>query len=290
VQGSYFSTLRYSFPLQLIVNHFKRNHVLLLYWVVLFAAVTQNFGIVLGIPYLFLDPEYLNRVDFYSFLILGISLGLFTMAFHVTSYIIDGPRFRFLGALEKPFTKFCVNNSIIPIAFISVHIYQIVQFQLVNEQGSTKEILADVAGLVTGFLFVTGSLFFYFRATNKDIFLVISTEVNKRIKKAGIARSNIMQRLKYDRLLEIRIDNYLSESLRWKKIGEQERFYSKYDKEMITRVFDQNHLNTVTIQISIFLILISISRYPCFSGAGRRKWGFSAHLFYHILWSHWLLV
>ncbi|HMQ00366.1 MAG TPA: hypothetical protein PKC24_11345, partial [Cyclobacteriaceae bacterium] len=54
----------YSFPIQLLVNNFRRNHVMLLCWVFLFFIITGNFGRYLGIPYLFLDPEYLNEVGF----------------------------------------------------------------------------------------------------------------------------------------------------------------------------------------------------------------------------------
>jgi hypothetical protein len=253
-----FEVIWFSFPVQLVVNHLKRNHVLLLYWFILFAAITENLGVVLGIPYLFLDPEYLNAVDFKSFMILGIAIGLFTMAFHVTSYIIDGPRFRFLGVLVKPFTKFCVNNSIIPVVFLVLYMQRIYRFQTVNELGSAQDVAILIGGFLSGFFLVTGSLFFYFRATNKDIFLLISDEVNRRIKKSGVARSNILQRLKYDRFVELKIDNYLSENFSWKKIGEEERFFSKHDRAMVTKVFDQNHLNTVTIQIAIFFILLSM--------------------------------
>jgi hypothetical protein len=65
-------TIVYSFPVQLLLNNFKRNHVLVLCWVVLVAMITGSFGKYLGIPYLFLDPEYLNKVNFTSFFIIGL--------------------------------------------------------------------------------------------------------------------------------------------------------------------------------------------------------------------------
>ncbi|HPH46596.1 MAG TPA: hypothetical protein PKU83_06300, partial [Chryseolinea sp.] len=60
----------YSFPVQLLINNFRRNHVLMLCWIILFAMITGNFGKYLGIPYLFLDPEYMNEVNFTSFFIM----------------------------------------------------------------------------------------------------------------------------------------------------------------------------------------------------------------------------
>src|SRR6187401_455701 len=110
--------LFYSFPVQLLLNNFRRNHVLILCWIILFAMITGNFGKYLGIPYLFLDPEYLNNVGFVSFFIMGMLTAGFTMAFHITCYISDGYRFSFVGTLPSPFKKFTVNNSIIPGIFL----------------------------------------------------------------------------------------------------------------------------------------------------------------------------
>ena len=110
-----FPAIAYSFPVQLLLNNFRRNHVLVLCWIVLFAMITGSFGKYLGIPYLFLDPEYLNKVNFTSFFIIGLCVAGFTTAFHITCYINDGHRFSFVGTLSRPFTKFAINNSVIPI-------------------------------------------------------------------------------------------------------------------------------------------------------------------------------
>jgi hypothetical protein len=99
-----FEDIFYSFPIQLLINHFKKNQILLLLWILLFAIIMQNSGTMLGIPYLFLDPEYMNSVDSRSFFILGISMGIFIMSFHITTYILDSYRFTFLGTIAKPFT------------------------------------------------------------------------------------------------------------------------------------------------------------------------------------------
>jgi hypothetical protein len=61
---NFLSLLLYSFPVQLLMNNLKRNQVLMICWIILFAMITGNFGKYLGVPYLFLDPEYLNKVTF----------------------------------------------------------------------------------------------------------------------------------------------------------------------------------------------------------------------------------
>src|SRR6185437_16045093 len=127
--------LLYSFPIQLLFNHFKKNQILLLLWLLLFSFITQSSGTVLGIPYLFLDPEYMNAVNYRSFFI----------AFHITTYILDSYRFTFLGAIARPFTKFCLNNSLLPLAFTITYAVQIVHFQFNNGFKNYGAIFMDVS-------------------------------------------------------------------------------------------------------------------------------------------------
>ena len=140
----------YSFPVQLLINHLRRNHLLLIGWVILFLAITESFGRYLGIPILYLDPEYLNSVSFISFFIMGLVVAGFSMAFHITSYIVDGARFPFLGALRKPFSRFSINNSTIPLIFLIVYIIQIIRFQKYNEFATNGMIIEYLLGLLAG--------------------------------------------------------------------------------------------------------------------------------------------
>lgn len=243
----------YSFPIQLLINNFKRNHLLLLCWVFLFAVVTENFGKVLGIPYLFLDPEYNNQVNFWSFFIMGIAMAGFTMAFHITCYIIDGHRFNFLGTLSRPFAKFTINNAIIPTAFMIVYTISIVRFQIDNEYNTVAGLIEKIAGLLLGFACMFTLLFTYFRLTNKDIFKIVAFNVDKKLKKAKIARQKIMTELISARKTKMRVDNYLDLSLKTRKVTTNQYYYNK---EAILKVFDQNHLNSVIIEALIFGVII----------------------------------
>lgn len=62
----------YFFPFQLFLLHLKQNHLLLLFWILLSGFITGAMGQTYGVPYLFLDPEYMGRVDFWSFLLLDL--------------------------------------------------------------------------------------------------------------------------------------------------------------------------------------------------------------------------
>lgn len=242
----------FSFPVQLLLNNFRRNQVLILCWIILFAMITGNFGRYLGIPYLFLDPEYLNRVDFTSFLIMGSVMAGFTTAFHITGYINDGHRFSFIGALPKPFTRFAVNNSLIPVAFLTVYLYEIFVFQVNNEYQSQYGVITALAGLITGYGTTILGFYIYFRFTNKDIFRYVVCRIDDRLKSTvKITRASALRKLDIARKKQVRVDYYW-DVLSFRPV-ETTRFY---DKATIVQVFDQNHFNLVIIELFIFVVVL----------------------------------
>ncbi len=256
--------IAYSFPIQLLLNNLKRNHVLVLCWVVLFAMITGSFGKYLGIPYLFLDPEYLNKVNFTSFFIIGLCTAGFTTAFHITCYINDGHRFSFVGSLSRPFTKFAINNSILPILFLAAYIYQIVGFQKNNEYTTGTDLAINLAGLITGYLTMTLIFFLYFWFTNKDIFKYVVCRIDEKIKSnVKVTRASAMKKLDIARKKQVRVDYYLDHTLKPRKV-EDHHFY---DKSTILQVFDQNHFNLVVIELFIFFVVMVLGLfkdYPVF--------------------------
>lgn len=247
------SKLFYSFPIQLVVNHLKKNQALLVCWLILFAIVSGNFGKTMGIPYLFLDAEYLNEVNFLSFLLLGLTLGGFIMAFHISSYILDGHRFGFLGTVTKPFLRFAFNNSLIPLAFLIYYIVRIVRFQIEYEFNTPLDIITKISGLLLGCAIIIGFVFTYFRLTNKDIFKILASNMEKRIKKVNITRANVMHRLDVAKATKFRVDHYLDFKFRLRKAHVRS---GSFYKEAILKVFDQNHLNSVIIELFIFVVLL----------------------------------
>jgi len=236
----------------------------MLCWIILFAMITGNFGKYLGIPYLFLDPEYMNEVNFTSFFIMGAVTAGFIVAFHITSYITDGHRFSFIGALSRPFTKFVVNNSIIPLAYLITYVYQIVGFQVNNQYTTGSALRWNLFGLFCGFVFMTLIFFIYFWLTNKDIFKYVICRIDEKIKeKVKVTRASAMSKLDIARKHQVHVDNYIDYDFKVKKIEDN----SFYDKEMILKVFDQNHFNLVIIELFIFaalLVLGIFKDYPAF--------------------------
>ncbi|HNU41864.1 MAG TPA: patatin-like phospholipase family protein, partial [Cyclobacteriaceae bacterium] len=256
--------LFYSFPVQLLLNNFRRNHVLILCWIILFAMITGSFGKYLGIPYLFLDPEYLNKVGFASFFMMGLLTAGFSMAFHITGYISDGHRFSFIGSLPRPFKKFVINNSIIPAIFLITYVYQIIGFQINNEFSTEYGLIRNLGGLFTGYATMTILFLTYFRLTNKDIFKYVVCRIDEKIKQnVKVTRASAMRKLDIVRKKQVRVDYYLTGKLKVKPVEPS----SFYDKATILQVFDQNHFNLVVIELFIFamVLLLGIFKdYPTF--------------------------
>lgn len=242
----------FSFPVQLLLNNFKKNQILLLLWLFLFAVVTQQSGSVLGIPYLFLDPEYRNTVDYKGFLIIGIALGIFIVAFHITTYILDSFRFSFLGTISRPFSKFCFNNSIIPFAFLITYIVSIINFQLNNGFQLKSEIFLEILSLLFGIFFIILVVMLYFRWTNKDIFKELAKNVDKQLKKNTISRVNVLKKINNAKRSKYKIEYYFDLNCRFIKVPE----FISYDKRTLIKIFDQNHLNAVIFEIFVIILII----------------------------------
>lgn len=243
----------YALPVQLLILHVRKNQLLLLCWILLTSIVTGYFGKSLGIPYLLLDPEYLGEVDFFSFFWVGMAFGGFTMAYHITCYILDGPSFGFLGTVSRPFAKFALNNSIIPAAFIILYLLYMINFQIANEYSTVGSIVEKVGGFFGGFVLIILITFEYFRWTNQDMVRLLASSVNRKLKKARLSRVRIMSNLKETRKGIRRVDCYLDLKFRLRPAP-----LVQHDKSLVLQVFNQNHLNSVVMELFVFALILTL--------------------------------
>ncbi|MBK6264661.1 patatin-like phospholipase family protein [Marivirga sp. S37H4] len=253
-----------SFPIRLLIIHFKKNQVLLLCWLLLFLIINGSFARGLGIPYLFLSPEYLNEVSYLSFLIVGLTLGGLIVAFNIASYILDGPRFQFIGAISKPFSNFSLNNSLIPLAFLINYIIQIVNYQMLYEFMSLFDALLLASALPLGVILSILTLQVYFWFTNKDVRDVLAERVEKRIRKLTVARIVAVKRHKSIKNNKIKISGYFDFRFGWRKLDKKNKGHLAL---IVSSIFNQNHLNTVIAELFIFalILLLGVFReYPVF--------------------------
>ncbi len=280
----------YFFPVQLLVLHLKKNQVLLVFWLILFLIITGKFGDNLGIPYLFLDPEYQNEVSFASMFIMGIAFGVFTLTFYITTYILDSHRFNFLGTIKHPFAKFCLNNSLLPLAFIIVYINNLIHFQYEKGLEDASQIFVQICGFLTGFSSLLLIIFTYFRKTNKDLFKTLAKNVDRKLKDKKINVVQVIQKIDNAKSKRnYRIKGYLDLLWRYKKVDDN----ATYDKAVLLKVFDQHHINAVSVEILIFISIIVIGLFrdnPVFQipAAASGMLLFSFFIMFTGAFSYWL--
>ncbi len=259
-----FARLIYFFPFQLLWLQFKKNHLLLIFWLILFGVAVKKVSVKFGVPNLMLYPEYLGTNGVTAFGILGFSLGGFIMAFNIYTYILHAFRFPFLATVSRPFLKFCTNNFILPLAFNLVFIVYSVSFQVNDELLDTKSIVANIGGFLTGeLIFILISLAYFF-GTNKDIFkLTGKTEEELFFKRHDPTKTppSIRSKRRWyitrSRSTEWRIDTYLRTPFSIALA----RKSSHYDKETIRKVFAQNHVNATFFETAVIVSFLLIGSF-----------------------------
>lgn len=249
----------FSFPFQLVVLHF-RNHLFLLgAWVMLTLFVDGAIGGKFGIRYLFLAPEYLGQVGPLSFFVVGIGFGALVMSWNLTTYLLNAYRFSFLACLARPFTKFTLNNSVIPLAFLVFYCVRVVQFCSFYELKPASEVVLNILGLLAGVVTIVGLIAGYFHITNKDIFSYRGEmQGGALVKGMGPGRSDapILEDIKLNRN-QWRVETYLTETLRPRLV----RSVAHYDEKLLRKVFRQNHMNALGVQLLTLIVLVLLGAF-----------------------------
>ncbi|MEO8085432.1 MAG: patatin-like phospholipase family protein, partial [Bacteroidota bacterium] len=250
----------FSFPIQLLVLLIKKNHMLLLYWSLLFYMVLGDLKSRFGTPYLFLDPEYMGHVGLRSFFIMGFTTGSFIMVFNMSSYIINGFRFPFIATLSRPFMKYCINNFILPVLFVVVYLSRLIYFQVYYEFKGIGNILVNSFGFLLGLSVIILVTLTYFFRTNQDIIRMFGMEASDENPNNPFAEHLVTEKDGRKFLLRFsikgrklwRVDTYLSSFSKVMLVRKTDH----YQPEMIEKIFKQNHLNAAVIEIIVFVSFI----------------------------------
>jgi hypothetical protein len=246
--------LIFFFPLQLLLANLKRNHLLLILWVILFGFVSKGIASKYGIHHLFLAPEYLDTVSFWSYGIVGFSIGGFVMTFNISSYIINSRRFPFIAALKKPFVKFCINNSLLPFIFLVYYILQVIHYQIEYEHSSSWEITFYSFAIIIGYSTSIIISLTYFSKTNKNIFKKLgispASDGDKPMNSLFTKQDSLYDTVKNSSIWHV--ETYLHTPF----IVRAAHDISHYDKKMLKSVTSQNHLNASLFETGIFVALI----------------------------------
>ena len=248
----YVSGFFYSLPVQLVLLHFRRNQILLIFWYVLFATVSGNFLQTYGANSLFLAPEYLDKVNALSTAIVGFAIAIFIMSWNITTFILHTRYIKFLATTSQPFLKYCINNAIIPLVFLGVYFCYGIDYAKHDELMETGQIIAITGGFIAGLVLSITIAVVYFFGADKTIYRrmqAVITTANTRYERFTQKRRR--RKPEHD---EIRIDWFLSIKLKLRK----PRIVKHYSQQFLDSIFKRHHIAAILIILLAFIFLITI--------------------------------
>lgn len=244
-EGIYFSL-----PVQLVVVQVRYQKSALLCWLLLFLAVTNSFGSSFGIPFLFLEPEYLGASNFFGMFLMGCGLGTFITSYMMACYISNGYRFDFLAMEYRPFFIFYLNNLLIPIAFVAVYTVAYLKFQKMVHGGFQWDSVGRLGGLYLGLFLVTLTIILYFFGTNRSLVHVLGEKVVKEMR-GGRA---IIKKARAGLRRKRRIDYYISGLFSIDSPDPEDRA----DLRQLVQILNQNHGNALFLQLILLAVITSL--------------------------------
>jgi len=241
----------YSFPVQLLFLHFRKYQVLLIFWFVLFSTINGTFMRTFGADSLYLAPEYLGNVNALGAGIVGISIGMFIMSWNIASFILFSRHFRFLAATTNPFLRYCINNFVIPLAFLIFYFIKAFLFIRYKELIPTAEYLMLAGGFLLGLLLILFISFIYFFRADRSIY--------RRMMPVIRNPKEYIRHLKPGELPPseskiIKVEWYLEMPWAVRKT----RDVSHYTRDFIENIFKRHHFAAVLSVFAAFLFLIGI--------------------------------
>ncbi len=241
-----FHNFYYSFPIQLLLLHFRKSQVLLILWLILFLTISGHFMGSFGANTLFLAPEYLGTVNMAGAAITGVAAGVFIMSWNITTFILHSGRFRFLATSSKPFLKYCLNNAIIPASFLIVYFVEALYFDRVKELIPMKQFLLIAFGFTGGFSLLLSISFLYFFGADRTIIRTLPTVLTD-------LDENKIPETPEEKVISdnfgLPVKNYLSIRFKVKKV----RPVNHYSQNFLDVIFKRHHFSAM---LSVFLAFI----------------------------------
>ena len=241
-------SIYYFLPVQLLLLHFRKYQVLVGFWIMLFLILDGNFASHFGASSLFLAPEYLGNINFASMFLLGSALCVFTMMWHITTFIIHSKRIPYMGATRHAFLVYSLNNSAIPIIFLCFYSIVSIIFQWRDEHSPIKQILLLQLGFYLGYAVVFLISFAYFFRVSRDFF------------KAALSRitnpARIRDIIPYDSL-DYEIDiiparSYITSRCRIASNDELQDYHPR----VMRKVLQRHHRNVIFATFFSYIILL----------------------------------
>jgi len=209
---------------------------------------------IFGANALFLAPEYLGNVNAAGAAITGVATGVFMMSWNITTFILHSQRFRFLATNSKPFLKYCINNSIIPICFLLVYFFEALSFDRKMELIPFAEFIAIAAGFLGGFFLLIAISFAYFFTADRRIVRTFTPDITAfdKQKKYQIHRSAYAENN-----FGLPVGYYLTTRFRFIKA----RKVGHYSQEFLDIIFKRHHFSAIITLMMAFIFTIFIGFY-----------------------------
>ena len=180
--------------------------------------------------------------------LLGCAMCVFTMTWHITTFIIHSKRIPYMGATRHAFVVYSYNNSIIPIAFLIFYSMVTIHFQWHDEHSSLEDILVQQIGFYLGMLVIILISFIYFFRVSRDFFKTILSKITNPSRIRGI--------IPYDSL-DYEIDiiparSYISGKLRVEKSADLEPYHPR----VMNTVLRRHHRNVIFAALISYMLLL----------------------------------
>ncbi len=241
----------YSFPVQLFILNFRKYQVLLIFWVILFSTLNSGFMKHFGADALFFSPEYLGTVNALGAAIVGLSVGTYIMSWNITTFILNSKRFKFLATTSKPFLKYCINNSLLPLLFLSFYVSRLAWFNHYKELLNNEQIVGIMAGFISGLVLLLAISFAFFFGAERTIVRKMAPMISnpKQFRQSFNPAGNTQKEG-----FGMPAGYYVSGRFRFKK----PRNVAHYSQMFLDKVFKQHHFAGMAGIILAFVFLIAI--------------------------------
>jgi len=181
---------------------------------------------------------------------------MFIISWNITTFILFSRYFRFLSATTNPFLKYCINNTVIPVAFLIFYFIRAFIFDHYKELIPFTDILFLAGGFILGFtLFLSVSLLYFFRADRTILRQMLPTITNPNEYITHLQEDN--KKIVNNAPGTINIEWYLDSPITVRKA----RNVSHYSQEFIETMFKRHHFAAIISVFAAFLFLIIIGNF-----------------------------
>ncbi len=240
----------YSFPVQLLILHFRKYQILLIIWGILTGTVNSGFMKSFGADSLFFVPEYMGKVNALSASLVGIAVGVFFMSWNITTFILHTKRFKFLATTSKPFLKYCMNNALLPLLFLLFYLIKVIQYNSYKELLSVSEQCLLIAGFLGGLILLIAFSFAFFFGADRTILLTITPVIANPDYFKKVYNPSV--RSQPDGF-GMKVSYFITGRFKFKKV----RSVTHYSEQFLDTIFKRHHFAAMAGIILAFIFLIT---------------------------------